>query len=81
MWLTLAAALTCNWLLKTVLGVLWEILINAYLGTGISNLHFILLIKQQFTQYSAIHTNYSLSNCTTLNKKDFNRYSDFLVIN
>ena len=40
-----------------------------------------LTLKQTFTQYPAIHTNYSLSNCTTLNKKDFNRYSDFLVIN
>ena len=40
-----------------------------------------LYLKQKFTQYPAIHTNYSLSNWTTLNKKDFNRYSDFLVIN
>ena len=34
-----------------------------------------------FTQYPAIHTNYSLSNCTISNKKDCNRSSDFLVIN
>ena len=38
-------------------------------------------LKLQFTQYRAIHTNYSLSNCTISNKNDFNRSSDFLVIN
>ena len=38
-------------------------------------------LKQKFTQYPAIHTNYSLSNCTISNKKDFNRSSDFLVFN
>ena len=27
-------------------------------------------LKQKFTQYPAIHTNYSLSNCTISNKKD-----------
>ncbi len=36
--------------------------------------------KQKCTQYPAIHINYSLSNCTISNKKDFNRSSDFLVI-
>ena len=39
------------------------------------------ILKQKFTQYPAIHTNYSLSNCTISNKKNFNRSSDFLVIN
>ena len=38
-------------------------------------------LKQKITQYPAIHTNYSLSNCTISNKKDFNRSSYFLVIN
>ena len=38
-------------------------------------------LKQKCTQYPAIHTNYSLSNCIISNKKDFNRSSDFLVIN
>ena len=38
-------------------------------------------LKQKCTQYPAIHTNYSLSNCTISKKKDFNRSSDFLVIN
>ena len=38
-------------------------------------------LKLKVTQYPAIHTNYSLSNCTISNKKDFNRSSDFLVIN
>ena len=38
-------------------------------------------LKLKFTQYPAIHTNYSLSNCTITSKKDFNRSSDFLVIN
>ena len=38
-------------------------------------------LKLKFTQYPAIHTNYSLSNYTISNKKDFNRSSDFLVIN
>ncbi len=38
-------------------------------------------LKLKCTQYPAIHTNYSLSNCTISNKKDFNRSSDFLVIN
>ena len=37
--------------------------------------------KQTFTKYPAIHTNYSLSNCTISNRNDFNRSSDFLVIN
>ena len=37
--------------------------------------------KLKFTQYPAIHTNYSLSNCTISNKKDFNRSSKFQVIN
>ena len=39
------------------------------------------LLKLKFMQYPAIHTNYSLSNCIISNKKDFNRSSDFLVIN
>ena len=39
------------------------------------------ILKQKCTQYPAIHTNYSLSNCIISNKKDFNRSSDFLVIN
>ena len=39
------------------------------------------LLKLTCTQYPAIHTNYTLSNCTISNKKDFNRSSDFLVIN
>ena len=34
-----------------------------------------------FRQYPAIHTNFSLSNCTISNYKDLNRSSDFLVIN
>ena len=38
-------------------------------------------LKQTCTQYPAIRTNYSLSNCTISNKKDFNRSIDFLVIN
>ena len=38
------------------------------------------ILKQNFTQYPSIHTNYSWSNCTISNKKDFNRRSDFLVI-
>ena len=38
-------------------------------------------LKHKCTQHAAIHTNYSLSNCTISNKKDFNRSSDFLVIN
>ena len=28
-------------------------------------------LKQKCTQYPAIHTNYTLSNCTVSNKKDF----------
>ncbi len=40
-----------------------------------------LTLKQTFTQYPAIHTNYSLSSYAISNKKDFNRSSDFLVIN
>ena len=50
----------------------------------ISRLRLVLLLyslKQKCTQYPAIHSNYSLSNCTISNKKDFNRSSDFLVIN
>ena len=39
------------------------------------------VLKLKFMQYPAIHTHYSLSNCTISNKKDFNRSSDFLVIN
>ena len=39
-----------------------------------------IMLKQTFMQYPLIHTNYSLSNCTISNKKDFNRASDFLVI-
>ena len=40
-----------------------------------------LRLKQNFTQYPSIHTNYSLSNCTISNKTYFNRSSDFLVNN
>ena len=38
-------------------------------------------LKQKCTQYPAIHTNYSLPNCTISDKKDFNRSSDFLLSN
>ena len=38
-------------------------------------------LKLKFTQYPAIHSNYSLSNYTISNQKDCNRSSDILVIN
>ena len=44
-------------------------------------IEFNMSLKLTFTKYPAIHTNYSLSNCTISNNKDFNRSSDFLVIN
>ena len=34
-----------------------------------------------FKRYPAIHPNYSVSNCTILQKKDLNRSSDLVVIN
>ena len=43
------------------------------------NVHTLNELKQTFTPYPAIHSNYSLSNCTISNKKNFNRSTDFLV--
>ena len=57
------------------------------ISEALNTIHYAILyskvskLKQTFTQYPAIHTNYSLSNYTISNKKDFNRSSDFLVIN
>ena len=39
------------------------------------------ILKVKFSKYPAIHTNYSLSNCTISNQKDLNRFSEFLGIN
>ena len=52
---------------------------NALLRTTVDSVKGMLKLK--FTQYPAIHNNYSLSNYTISNKKDFNRSSDILVIN
>ena len=57
-----------------------KIIVYAWLNPARMVLMFVLL-KPNFIEYLAIHTNCSLSNCTIWNFKDLNRSSEPLVIN